>query len=109
MKTAGDLVARAFAAELTARVKRGHDGLKRRDFRLRMDAHRDTATIIYDAHIAARKERNLDIIREPAHGFVARVVEDFPDEVVETIGTCGADVHARALADRLKPLKDRDA
>ena len=43
------------------------------------------------------------------HRLVDRVVDDLPDEVVQAAGVGRADVHARALADRLEPLEDLDA
>src|SRR6185437_190813 len=96
---------RILAAELSAGMEGGHDHLERADLRLRMDPHRDAAAVVYDAHVAAGQERHLDVVREAAHGLVAGVVEDLPDEVVEAVRTRRADVHARALAHRLEAFE----
>ncbi len=106
MKTARNLIPAVFTAELSAGMKRGHDGLKRRDFCLRMDTDRNTATVVCNAYIAVRQKRDFDIVRVSAHRLIAGVVEDLPYEVMQAVGTGCSDIHAGALAHRLKPLKD---
>ena len=81
-------------------MKRGHDRLERRNFCLRVYSHWNTTTVVDDPHVAARKEGDLDIIGEAAHSFVARVIENFPHKVMQTLGTGRPDVHAWTLADR---------
>ena len=53
----------------------------------------------------ARQEGDLDVVRKAAHRLVAGVVENFPDQVVQAVGTRGADVHARTLADGSSPSR----
>ena len=53
-------------------------------------------------------ERDADAGAEARHRLVDRVVDDLPDEVVETGQTGGSDVHAGPLADRVEALQDLD-
>mmetsp|Transcript_63227 Transcript_63227/g.186930 ORF Transcript_63227/g.186930 Transcript_63227/m.186930 type:complete len:316 (-) Transcript_63227:90-1037(-) len=41
-------------------------------------------------------------------GFVDAVIDDLPDEVMETVGSRGPDVHSRPLPHRLQPFQHRD-
>jgi hypothetical protein len=45
---------------------------------------------------------------KPFIGFVNGVVEDFPDQVMETGRADAADVHARPLPDRLETFEYGD-
>ena len=51
---------------------------------------------------------HVDLGGVPGHRLVDRVVDDLPDEVVQTALTGGADVHARTFADGLQPLENGD-
>src|SRR5690606_37866981 len=42
------------------------------------------------------------------HCLVDRVVQNFPDEVMQTCAAYPPDVHAGTLADRIEALEDRD-
>ena len=108
MEAAGDFVAGIFAAEFAAGMEDGHDHLERGDFCLLVDIDGNAAAVVDDAHAIAGQERDLDVIGEAAHGLVARVVEDLPDQMMQAVRTGRADVHARALADRLEALQDLD-
>ena len=70
-----------------------------------MNFYGNAATVVGDADAVARKERDFDIIGEPAHRLVARVVENFPDEVVKAGFIGRADVHAGASANRLEAFE----
>src|SRR3989344_2908275 len=104
METAGDLV--AFAAEFTARMEDGEHRLKRRDFRLGMDLYGNTAAIIGDADAISWEKRDFDVVAVAAHRFIARVVENLPDKVVQPGRAGRTDVHARAAADRFQALQN---
>ena len=106
MQTARDLV--AAAAELAARVKDGVDDLEG-VLAGRMLAHRHAAAVVLDGHHAVGLDRDLDGLGLAGHRLVDRVVDDFPDEVVQAAGVGRADVHARALANGLQTLEDLDA
>ena len=109
MQAAGDLV--AVAAELAAGVEHGEHDLGRalalvRAGRVRVDG--DAAAVVVDAAAAVGEQRDVDARAEAGHRLVDGVVDDLPDEVVEAGQTGGADVHARALADRVEALEDLD-
>src|SRR3989338_2626768 len=80
VKTAGDFV--AFAAELAASVKRGHNGFKRRNFGLLVNINRNTTAVVRNPHSVTRQKYDFNIIAKTTHRFVARVVENFGNEVV---------------------------
>ena len=50
----------------------------------------------------------IDLVAEPGHGFVDRVVHHLPDEVVETLWAGRTDVHRRAFSDSFEPLENGD-
>jgi hypothetical protein len=43
-----------------------------------------------------------------SQGLINRIIDDFVDQMVQAIGTGGADVHPRAETHGLKPFQDRD-
>ena len=49
-----------------------------------------------------------DLRTETGQGFIDRVVHDFVDQVVQTPGGCGPDIHAGTLADSLESLEHLD-
>jgi len=53
-------------------------------------------------------QRDDDLGAEAGHRLVDGVVDDFPDEVVQTSQTRGADVHARAATHRIETLQHLD-
>src|SRR5260370_31045141 len=53
-------------------------------------------------------ERPRDGRRMAVHRLVDRVVQDFPDEVMQPGGTDSTDVHSRTLADRLESFENGD-
>ena len=54
------------------------------------------------------QQRHHDPVAVAGQRLVDRVVDDLPDQVVQAALTGRADVHARALADRLEALEDLD-
>ena len=109
VQTAGHLV--AVAAELAAGVEHGEHDLGRalalvRTGRVRVD--RDAAAVVVDPAAAVGEQRDADAGAVARHRLVDGVVDDLPDQVVETGQTGGADVHARPLADRVETLEDLD-
>ena len=73
-----------------------------------MDIDGDAAAIVDHAHSAVRQDRDRNRVAIPGHRLVDGVVDNFLDKVVQPARTSGADVHARALAHRLKTLEDLD-
>ena len=53
--------------------------------------------------------RDVDFGAEAGQRFVDRVVDDLVDEMMQSGRPRGADVHRRALADRLEAFEDLDA
>ena len=53
-------------------------------------------------------QRDRDVRRVAVHRLVYGVVEDLPDEVVESGRSHAADVHAGSLPNGLEPLQDGD-
>ncbi len=74
----------------------------------RVDVDRDAAPVVDDLHAAVLEDRHHDPVAVAGQRFVDGVVDDLPHEVVQTALTGRADVHARALADRLEPFEDLD-
>ena len=107
VQTATDGVAAVLAAELAAGVELGHhhvDG--RRTAGMHFD--RDAAAVVGDLDPAVLEDSHVDFRRVATHGFVDRVVDDLPDEVVQAALAGGADIHARAFADSLQSFEDGD-
>ena len=74
-----------------------------------MLAHWHATTVVLDDDHAVGADRHVDRRRMAGHRLVDRVVDDLPDEVVETALVRRADVHARPAANGLQPLEDLDA
>ena len=109
VESTGHLV--ALATELAAGVQHGEHHFSGalalvRTGRIRVD--RDTAPVVVDTATAVGGERDSDPSAETGHGLVDRVVDDFPDEVVQTSQTGGTDVHTGPLADRVETLENLD-
>jgi hypothetical protein len=51
---------------------------------------------------------NVDLVREAGHGFVDRIVDDFPHEVVQAHVPRRADVHRGSQSHRFKSAEDFD-
>ena len=74
-----------------------------------MDIDRDTAPVIIDGDgLAVLVQCHADLRRVPVHRLVDRVIEHFPDKVVQPRATDTADIHPGALAHRVEPFKNRD-
>ena len=104
VQTAGDLI--ASAAELTARVQHGIDDLERGAPRLRLNVDRNAAAVIHNGDGVALVDRHFNFRAVARKCLVNGVIHNFVNEVVQAARGRGADVHARALAHRLKPLEN---
>ena len=105
VQTAGRRV--GAAAELAAGVQPGHDDLDAGQAGLRLDVDRDAATVVAHLDEPSACRRDVDPVAVAGERLVDGVVDDLPQAVHEAAGVGGADVHARALADRLEPLEHR--
>ncbi len=108
MKASGNLVSRFFAAEFSTGMKHRKDGFEGGFSGFRMDVHRNSATVVGNGTRIVRMERNGDVFRVSRHGFVDGVVDDFPNEVVETAFVGRPDVHSGAFPHRLEAFENLD-
>ncbi len=95
--------------EFSAGVQLGHDDLGRRDTFALMDVGRDAAAVVAHCHRAIRIERRGDCGCVAGERLVDGVVDDLVDHVVQARAVIGvADIHTRALADRIEAFEDLD-
>ena len=64
----------------------------------RVNTGRDTPSVVLHHERAIGVERHFDAVAKTSDGFVHRVVDDFPDAVVQTLDAGVPDVHAGTLA-----------
>ena len=105
VEAARDLV--AAATELPAGVEDGHDDLERA-LAGRMAVDRDATAVVHHLAAAIGMDRDVDPRRLVGHRLVDAVVDDLPHELMQATRIGRADVHARALADRLQALENLD-
>ena len=107
VQAAGDLV--AAAAELAAGVQHGeHHGRPPGCPRSGATSVGMPRPLSHDPDAAVGEQGDLDAVAVAGQRLVDGVVDDLPDQVVQAALAGGADVHARALADRLEALEDLD-
>jgi hypothetical protein len=68
----------------------------------------DSPAIVLDPAASVGEKCHVDLGAVPGHGLVDGVVDDLPDQMMETRRARRTDVHARALPDRLEALENRD-
>ena len=94
-------------AELAARVQRRQDHLQRAQFaKLRMRIDRNAAPVIAHRQPVPLFQRHLDEAGVACHRLIHRVVENFRRQMMQRGLIRPADIHTRALTDRLQPLQD---
>ena len=105
MQTTGHRI--GVRVELAAGVQLRHDDV---DGRHPGGVHgdRNPAAVVGDLDAAVLEQPDVDLAGVAGHRLVHGVVHHFPDEVVQTALTGGADIHARTFADGLQPLENRD-
>ena len=82
METARCLVILAF--EFSSRVKHRQHDFERAFTCLGMLVHWDPATVVRNGHgVSVLVQRHYDFGGVAVHGFVHRVVEDFPNQMME--------------------------
>ena len=101
----------AAAAELATRMQDGEHDLDRalalvRAGRVGID--RDAAAVVVHPAAAVGLQGHDDAAAVAGHRLVDRVVDDLPDEVVQSGQPGRADVHAGPLADGVQALQDLD-
>ena len=104
VQAAGHLV--PLAAELAAGVQNGQDDLDRGDLLLGMLVDRDAAPVVGDGDGVIGVNGHLDMAAVTGQRLVDGVVDHLANKMVQAARARRADVHARTLADRLKPFED---
>ena len=105
VQTAGHGV--GVGVELAAGVELGEDDLDGGDTG-GVHPDGDASTVVDDLDATVFEEGDLDLAGVAGHGLVDGVVDDFPDQVVETAFTGGTDVHTRSLTNGFESLEDGD-
>src|SRR5262245_10204827 len=107
MKSAGGFVTAVL--ELSAGMEHGKDHFEGAFLRRRMLIDRNAAAIVLDRNgRSIFMERDPDIGRITVHRLVDSVVENFPDEVLQSRGATSDDVHAGPFPDGLEPFENGD-
>ena len=96
------------AAELTAGVELGVDDLDAGQALAGHDVDGDASTVVGDGGGVVGMEAHIDGVAVSFQSLIDGVVDDLPEAVHEASVVGGADVHAGALAHRLKAFKDRE-
>ncbi len=103
MQTAGYLI--GTAAELAAGMKNSEDRLNRRDTGLRVNFRRHTASVIFDGHDILVIDSDFNLCRITGQGLINRVVDDLPDQVMQTGRRGCTYVHTRSFSDSFKTFQ----
>ena len=95
--------------ELAARVQHREDHFHRALLARRVLVDRNPPPIVLDGdRRAVLVQGHPDVRRMAVHRLVDGVVENFPDEMMQTGGADAADVHARPATNRFEALEDSD-
>ena len=103
MEAAGDLI--TAAAELTAGVEHRIDNLQSRFAGLGLDVNGDTAAVIGDGDGIAFIDDDVDLGAVSGQGFVDGVIHDLIDQMMQTGGRCGTDIHTGTLPNGLETFQ----
>ena len=106
MQAARNLVGLVF--EFGSRVQGRQNDLQCRNFFLRMDIHRNSATIINDRNPIIGMDDDIDFFAIAGQRLVHRIVHHLVDQVVQSHLAGRTDIHSRTFAHRLQTLKDRN-
>ena len=104
VQTAGNLI--SAAAEFTTGMKDGKYHLQGRHAFLLIDIDRDTTAIIHNGNGVIGMDFYSDFVAEASQSFVNGVIYDFINQMMQTSGTGGADIHTGTLADCLQTFQD---
>ncbi|GAA3788626.1 hypothetical protein GCM10022226_04110 [Sphaerisporangium flaviroseum] len=86
----------------------GEDDLDGRALLTGDDADGDATTVVHYPDTIVRQQRDLDVVGVTGECLVHGVVHDLLDEVMEATLSGGADIHTRALTNRLKSFENGD-
>ena len=106
VQTAGNLI--SAAAEFTAGMKDGKYHLQSRHTFLLIDIYRDTTAVIHYGNGVIGMNFYCDFVAEASQCFVNGVIYDFINQMMQTLGTGGADIHTGTLSYSLQTFQDLD-
>ena len=89
-------------------MKLGEHDLEGGDLLPGVQVDRNASPVVGDLDRPVAMQGDVDLVGEPRRCLVDGVVDQLPDEVHEAVGAGAADVHTRALANSLQPLKGLD-
>ena len=96
------------AIEFSARVQHGHDNFRGRLLLRGVHVDGNAAAVVGDGDAVVVVHHDVDLVAVARHRFVDGVVDHFPDEMVQAELAGRADVHRRALANRLEASENFD-
>ena len=94
--------------EFSARVQLGKDDLHARDLGLWVDVRGNTPPVVLDRCAAVLVDAHVDLIGKAVRRLVDRVVDDLPENVVQSLRARRTDIHARAQTDGVQPFENGD-
>src|SRR5262249_15478712 len=91
---------------LAAGVQHGQHDLQARLLELGVRIDGDAAAVVVDGDgVAGFVQGDVHAVGVAVEVLIDGVIDDLPEEVVQALGVHAADVHRRALADRLQALQ----
>ena len=66
-----------------------------------MNIHGNAAAVVHNHDALPFQYFNADVFGVAGHRLIDGVVHNFPDEMVQSLDSRGADIHSRSLANRL--------
>ena len=107
VQSAGDLI--ALGIELAARVQDGHDHFRGGAAFLFVHVHGNAAAIVGDGNRVIAVDDHGHEVAVTRQGFVHRVVNHLPNQMVQSHGPGRANVHRRPLPHRFQTAQNLDA
>ena len=106
VKTAGYLI--ASAAELSPCMQYREDDFQCALSGLLLNVHGNTASVVRDTDDISRFYAHFDMGAVSGQSFVDGIIDNFIDQVVQTGGGSGADIHSGALAYGFQTFQNLD-
>ncbi|MNC19049.1 hypothetical protein D3C75_669740 [compost metagenome] len=103
VQTAGNLI--TAAAEFTSGMQDSHYNFKRGFLQLHILADRNTPPVINYSNTVIFMNNHLNPVAKTCQRLIDTVIDNLPDQMMQTLGAGRADVHAGTLPDRFQPFK----
>ena len=104
VQTAGNLI--SAAAKFTAGMENSKYHLQSRHPFLFIDIYGDPTAVIHNGNGIVGMDLYCDLIAEACQGFVHGVIYDFINQMMQTLGAGGTDIHTRTLTNCFQPFQD---